>query len=693
LWLLGAIGRITAQSAEISRLRAALSNLSLHDSSPHNSFTQDSFTNDSFTNDSSHHGDRGRDTAYIDILDRIAYAFYGINSDSAFFYGHTALDDAGRMGYRRGEAESWRILGNTNELVGDYSGMLSCYHHSLDIAEQIGSEDQVAKATSNIALFYQQEGEYDQARQLMVKVMDISRISGDSVLVESIYSHLSDLAFRQHQYDSALLYARRALQTARTIGNEAVIANCQNDMGRVLAAMGDSRKALILYQQALAYYRQVNDRLGRVTSAILLAQAWLQLKDYPLALRYAQQSLNGARALRRKREIRESAKALADIYEDQGDDRKALGYFKLYKDFSDSLSNDQSHKQLLALAASNAFEKEADLLKEEQAEKDAHYQERLRKDAVKISITVSAIVVLSLLAFILLRSRRINRRNNQVLREKNIQIEEQKETLEQQAVQLLLNNRQKDKLFSIIAHDLRGPLNSLKGLMDFLKEKRMSEEEINTIMNEFRRNVDYSADLVGNLLFWASSQLDGIVVTPVVLPLQPVVREILALFSHQAAQKQIILEEELNPSVQVIADRDMTQVIIRNLVSNAIKFCRPGDSVTISVTGYPAPMSGYPASASDIPASTSASDRPASTSEIEICVADTGIGLKEDALDRIRRKESFTSYGTAKEKGTGLGMLLCREFTETNHGRFRMESEWGKGCRCYFTLPAATGSV
>ena len=191
----------------------------------------------------------------------------------------------------------------------------------------------------------------------------------------------------------------------------------------------------------------------------------------------------------------------------------------------------------------------------------------------------------------------------------------------------------------------------------------MSDEEINAIMNEFRRNVDYSADLVGNLLFWASSQLDGIVVTPVILPLHPLVQDTLALFSHQAGQKNVLLKDQLSPSLLGIADKDMIQVVIRNLVSNAIKFCRPGDSVTVSYT--------------------------LTASEIEICVADTGIGMKEDALDKIRRKESFTSYGTAKEKGTGLGMLLCREFTEANHGRFRIESEWGKGCRCYFSLPAA----
>jgi two-component system, sensor histidine kinase and response regulator len=636
--LLGTGRPVSAQSGEIIRLRSALGNPAIH-----RNFTPDS--------------------AYVDTLDRLAYAFYGISSDSAFFYGRLALDYASRTGYHKGESESWRLLGNTNEMIGDYGEMLSSYQHSLDIAEKIGNKDLIAKATSNIALFYQQEGEYDQARQLMEKVMEICRTSGDSTLAESVYSHLSDLAFRTGQYALALQYAQRALKVARAAKDEADIASCQNDIGRILTATGEGRKALDLYRQALAYYLPANDRLGIVTTTTLLAEAWFRFSEYPTALEYAEKALDGARALRRKPEIRESAKVLADIYEAKGDDRNALRYFKLYKDFSDSLFNDQSHKRILALAASYDFRQKESRLRAEQAEKDARYQQTLRKDAVKISITVLVIAVLSLLAFILLRSRTANRRINQLLREKNGKIEEQKEALEHQAVQLLLNNRQKDKLFSIIAHDLRGPLNSLKGLMDLLKEKRLSEIEISNMMHEFRRNVDYSSELVGNLLFWASSQLDGIVVTPVILPLHPLVQDTLALFSHQAGQKNVLLKDELSPSLLGIADKDMIQVVIRNLVSNAIKFCRPGDSVTVSYT--------------------------LTASEIEICVADTGIGMKEDALDKIRRKESFTSYGTAKEKGTGLGMLLCREFTEANHGRFRIESEWEKGCRCYFSLPSA----
>jgi two-component system sensor histidine kinase/response regulator len=107
-------------------------------------------------------------------------------------------------------------------------------------------------------------------------------------------------------------------------------------------------------------------------------------------------------------------------------------------------------------------------------------------------------------------------------------------------------------------------------------------------------------------------------------------------------------------------------VVMRNLLSNGIKFCMPGGMVSVTAKRK--------------------------TEAIEICVADTGIGMTAEALDRIRRKESFSSYGTEKEKGTGLGILLCHQFAEANGGRFFVESEWGKGSRCYFTIPAPPSS-
>jgi signal transduction histidine kinase len=636
---LGALESTSAQSGDIARLQSSLRGLG-----------EGTLT----------------DTAYVDTLNRLAHLFYGINSDSAFHYAHMALDYASRIHYRKGESVGWRMMGNTFEMVGDYLNMLSCYQHSLDIAEQIGNTTLIGKANSNIALFYKQEGEFDRAQEMMQKVQDLYARSGDSIQSAYISSYLADLAFRQRQYKLAQQYIGRALEAARSVRDAPSMAEFNNNLGKILAAAGDYPGALDHHLQSLAYYVGVDDRLGTTATDNLLAQDYLFLKDYPRALKYANESLSGARAIRRKLEAQGSAKVLADIYEAKGDYRNALKYYQLYKEYSDSLSNDQSSKQIVARAAQYDYERQEARLREAQALKDAGYERALHRDDLKISITAFVIVLLSLLAFILWRERAVSRRVNRLLREKNEKIEEQKEILEQQAVQLLLSNQQKDKLFSIIAHDLRGPLNSLKGLMDFRKEQKLTEVEINRMMRELRSHVDSSSEMVSNLLYWASSQLNGMKVSPVLLPMDQLVQEVLHLFGPQALEKKVLLSNKVAPSVVGFGDKDMIQAIIRNLVSNAIKFCHPGGMVIVEGCKR--------------------------RGEIEVSVTDTGTGMSEDALDRIRRKESFSSYGTASEKGTGLGILLCHEFAEANRGRFCAESEWGKGSRCYFTIPAAPSS-
>ncbi len=606
------------------------------------------------------------DTAYADDLNLLARAYYGNNADSAFFYGHKALEYSGRTGYRRGEADGWRMLGNTYEMTGDYVNMLTAYQHSLDIATQIDNTTLIAKVDINMALFYKQAGELDQAQKLMEKVESLDKRSGDSIQFAYVASNLADLALRQHHYDQALEYAVRALQAARKAGDEKTAASYNNDIGQILADKGDYNGALGHYLQSMTYYREADDRLGMTATNSLLGQAYLLLKDYPKALRYAEEALTVARELRRKMEIEVSAKVLADTYAAKGDYRNALSYFQLYKEYSDSLVSDQSSKAILTRAAQYNYDEQASRLREAQALKDAGYERALRKDALKIAVTVSVVAVLTLLAFLLQRDRAANRRTNLLLREKNEKIEEQKEVLEQQAVQLLLNNQQKDRLFSVVAHDLGGPLNSLKGMLDFLKEKKLSELELSGMMMELRRHVDSSSELVSNLLYWASSQLNVAVVMPVLLPVDELVQETIELFAHAAREKEVSLACDISAQLVGYADKDMMLVVLRNLTSNAIKFSRRGGLVKISGLRKAA--------------------------EIEICVKDTGIGINAADLERIRRKESFTNYGTGNEKGTGLGILLCHEFAEANKGRFFVDSQWGKGSRCYFTIPAAPSS-
>ncbi len=606
------------------------------------------------------------DTDYVNCLNHLARSFYGVDADSAFYYGRKALQYADSAHYGKGRAESWRMIGNTYEMIGDYQNMLAAYRHSRVIADSLGNAALVTKINVNIALFYKQMGEFDEALKQIGGDSAVYEYHGDSSQLAYIYSHLSDVNYHRYQYDTALYYAQKAIAIAIAMKDSLAFASFNNDLGRVLAAGGQLKTSLAAHERSMDYYIRTGDKLGETETLYHLARTCLLSKDIGKASRNAFRGLELARQLHRKKDIKELAQVLAEIYAQKGDHRTALQYFRLHKDYSDSLYIEQIHKQSISLESKYEYERKTDSIKEAVLKREVLQQHIDRNHTLLTWTAVIFILFLIMVAILLLRSRAASRKSNRELSEKNVEIEQQREAMELQAVQLLLNNQQKDKLFSIIAHDLRGPLNSLKGLLDFLKENRLTDAEIRGMMDELRRNVDYTSELVGNLLFWASSQLNGVVVSPIYLFLRQLVDDILPLYTKQAGEKNIMLKNEMCETLTAYADKDMTQVVLRNLISNAIKFCRKGDTITISGRR---------------------------TGEgVEVCVADTGTGIKEDILTRIRRKESITTYGTAREKGTGLGMLLCREFTEANGGKFHIDSEWGKGSWFYFTIPADASS-
>jgi len=222
-------------------------------------------------------------------------------------------------------------------------------------------------------------------------------------------------------------------------------------------------------------------------------------------------------------------------------------------------------------------------------------------------------------------------------------------------------------MYACIAHDLKVPLHSLKEMLSLLKGGHLNDAQLNTTMEELRRDVDNSAELVSNLLSWAASQMNGRMISPAALPVNQLVNDIIWHFGKQVSDKKLGFSNELPPGLLAWADSTMTQIILRNLVSNAIKFCNPGDTIVIQGKTI-----------NDL---------------VEICIADSGIGIEQGVLKKINSKESVTTSGTINEKGTGLGLLPCGEFAEANQGRLRVESEPGKGNWFYLTLPAVPTSL
>ncbi|GAK55099.1 response regulator receiver sensor signal transduction histidine kinase [Candidatus Vecturithrix granuli] len=257
------------------------------------------------------------------------------------------------------------------------------------------------------------------------------------------------------------------------------------------------------------------------------------------------------------------------------------------------------------------------------------------------------------------------------LQEKNEQLSEEiaerthaEEALKASELQLRKNNASKDKFFSIIAHDLRGPISSLNDLTHFASENidTYTLQQLKEIILLQRDTTENLAKLLENLLTWSRLQRDMIEFIPQEIDLKQLVKRSIALFTVQAEHKQISLKNSVQESVIIYADFNMIDTVIRNLVSNAIKFTHPNGSIEITVRQ--------------------------DQQYAEVSVTDNGIGIEPQHLAKLFDPEAkYKRLGTAHEKGTGLGLILCKEFVEHNGGRIWAESEVSKGSTFTFTLP------
>jgi len=225
-------------------------------------------------------------------------------------------------------------------------------------------------------------------------------------------------------------------------------------------------------------------------------------------------------------------------------------------------------------------------------------------------------------------------------------------------------NATKDKFFSIIAHDLKSPFNSIAGfsghLVEQVREKNYAgiEEYAGIIQTSSK----HAMNLLSNLLEWSLSQTGRIVYNPEYIEMVELITEVTELSTDAARQKSITLSKELPLNVFVFADKNMISTIFRNLISNAIKFTNPGGKIVVSVEKK--------------------------KDELLAAVRDSGIGIKQPSIEKLFRiDESYSTSGTQNEKGTGLGLILCKEFVEKHGGKIWAESEPGKGSVFYFTIP------
>lgn len=239
------------------------------------------------------------------------------------------------------------------------------------------------------------------------------------------------------------------------------------------------------------------------------------------------------------------------------------------------------------------------------------------------------------------------------LQEKNEQVLYQSQKIEEDAEALKKVNSLKNKLFSIVSHDLKAPMYALRNLFNNVQKNNMTATELKKSVPDILKDINYTTGLMDNLLQWARAQMDKEVVQPQQVNICSAITDTLQQLRLQATEKKITIENNADDHVFGFIDKDMLSLVLRNLLSNAIKFTPVRGNIEIGVHEH--------------------------SSFIEIYVKDSGTGISSDAIKRIHNSEFYSTHGTASESGTGLGLMLCKEFLFRNGSQLHIESEPGKG--------------
>jgi signal transduction histidine kinase len=257
---------------------------------------------------------------------------------------------------------------------------------------------------------------------------------------------------------------------------------------------------------------------------------------------------------------------------------------------------------------------------------------------------------------------------NRTLQRKNLKIEKQKtqiaataEILQTQKEELVDLNSFKTKLLSVLAHDLKTPMYALRNLFTNMHQYNMPADEMKKMLPEVMNDLNYTVSLMENLLEWAKNQMQENSSRPENIEINRSISDVLQLLSLQARSKEICIRKDTEEPVFAFADNAMVNLVLRNLLSNAIKFTPQKGLIYIGVNESP--------------------------EKVQVYIRDSGIGISKLALEKINENNFYTTNGTSSESGTGLGLMLCKEFLKKNGSQLHITSEEGKGSIISFNLP------
>jgi signal transduction histidine kinase len=588
-----------------------------------------------------------------------AYAHLGtlftISGDytSALRYDNMALQLSLALKDSTAIGQDYNGLANDYFDLGEYDEAYFYFTQAYKVSRIVNDSLSMTIAMHNVGRVFKELGQFDRALDHLIISQGLSAKIGDEEGLPYSLHEIGDLQLRQGKYDSALATLSRSLRLTRKLNIKVLEPRTLSKLATIYLHNKNYGAALAYYDSTYRLHEKTNNQFGIAEVELGRGTVLTSQGKYDDAIRAVNASLVLAKKLNARILEIKCYNQLSTLLELKGQHEKSLEYFKQYKQLEDSLFSHDMQEKLLRDQL--RFETEA---KDTQIATLSRMQD-IKDDQLKKQEFVRNIlvVVMALSAILLATVYRSGQRRRQI----NALLLKHQEEMEKRSEELERLNQVKDKFFSIISHDLRSPINALSGLLDLLDKGAVKPEELPKHITELKTRFNHTRTLLNNLLDWTLLQMDKLNLQPARIDIHRIVDENIQLLSAVQTKKISLVNNTPNPAV-AFADSNTTNLVIRNLITNALKFTNDGGEVVI------------------------AGDE--KENHWVISVTDNGIGMNGDVLKILFDKTApYTTRGTANEKGTGLGLILCKEFVEKNGGKIWVESSPGSGSTFYFTLP------
>ncbi|HKJ42913.1 MAG TPA: tetratricopeptide repeat-containing sensor histidine kinase [Sunxiuqinia sp.] len=547
------------------------------------------------------------------------------------------------------KVDACNYLGLADFAAGNYEGATSKFYQALNVLDESPNNKQEAKVCNNLGMIFDELEDYKQALKFYRKSFILDSLSNNERGHIQSYINFAITYQNMEKFDSCRYFNEMAYQLAQKYKDSLSIVNVVNNLGTLEYDLKNYDKSLKYYDQALQIYQKTNDQVGIAYALNNIGLIHLDQKEYPQALKNFKAALKIATDLNLYDFTGDIYSNLTIYYKEVGDYKNAYEYYDKYNVVYDSLVGEKQNKMIRKLETQYQFEKkQREILELKQENK---HQRALIIDSKSFQHYLYLVIVLVgvflAVLFFLLRKEKIMARQ-----------------LKEKTDELKKLNIAKDRFFSIIAHDLKNPFNALVSYTSLLKADldSFTKDELNQIITDLSNATEQGFSLLENLLYWTRSQTNQISVFKTFFSLQKVVDNVVSLAGPNLIQKSQSMEVTIEEDLELFADKDMIATVLRNLIFNSIKFSYSDTVIRIEGKRI--------------------------DKNIQVSVIDQGVGIDAERQHKFFHYEENTSTsGTSGEQGSGLGLVICKEFIEKNEGVIWVESEPGKGATFRFSIP------